>query len=224
MKNAQSVFLGMLGMVLVGAIGWQAQSRRVLEHRYAEVVTGRRQLELQYGEVLATHDKLKEDLGREQQRSRELSDALADARRQLEDTVGRLTEEMRTVAELQQRMAAAQGQMDQLQGELAMTLAGGPTPSQKASGPVQLERVVVSDGGSSGVLGRVMSVHADWHFVVVNLGWDAVKIGDTVSIFRDDRLIAKARVERVQQDICAATLLEDGAQGDVKVNDFVRVL
>jgi hypothetical protein len=67
-------------------------------------------------------------------------------------------------------------------------------------------------------------VHKEWSFVVVSLGWNSVKIGDTISILRDDRLLAKAKVERVQEDVSAATLLPDWQDVEVAVNDLVQVL
>jgi hypothetical protein len=69
-----------------------------------------------------------------------------------------------------------------------------------------------------------MSVHPDWKFIIVNLGWDHVNIGDTVSIFRNEALLGKARIERVQQEAAAATLLPEWRQAEVRVDDVVRAL
>ena len=151
-------------------------------------------------------------------------------RNELEQSVGRLMEETRTVRELQMHLAAMQQQMDQLQGELAVTLQehqgtpGQARQQQPKPAPVQLEKIVVSDAGSVGLQGRVLSVHRDWSFVVIDLGWDAVKIGDVASVFRNEQLLAKVRVDRVQEGICAATLLPEWEHADVRVNDSVRVL
>ena len=72
--------------------------------------------------------------------------------------------------------------------------------------------------------GRVISVHSEWQFVVTNLGWDAVDVGEVVSIYRQDKLLAKARIERVQERASAATLLPEWLHAEVQVNDVVRVL
>ena len=122
------------------------------------------------------------------------------------------------------RLSTTQQQMDQLQGELALALQSHSWAAQEASGAVQLERVVVSDAGASNLNGRVVSVNKDWHFVVIDLGWDAVRIGDTVSIFRGEQLLAKARVDRVQEGICAATILPEWGTAEVHVNDLVKLL
>jgi hypothetical protein len=224
-NRGRQVLVGLVGMVLLGAAAGEHSYRRIIERRYHAAVEDRQQLELQFGEVLATHEQLADDLKNERQHSQELSEALASMRGQLEETGGRLTEQTQNVRELQMRLAAMQQQLDQLQGELAIALQerqDGAT--RQGSGPVQLERIVVSDAASSGLHGRVVSVHRNWNFVVIDLGWDAVRIGDTISIFRNDQLLAKARIDRVQEGICAATVLPEWETAEIRVNDLVRIL
>ncbi len=218
--------MAIIGVGLLGGLIGEHLSRRSLEQRYHAAMNSRRQLELEYGDILATHGQLQRDLEHERQRARELSDALASTRAQLEETVGRLAEETHNASELKMRVAAIQQQMEQLQGELATTLETRPKAANAgaSSGPVQLERVVVSAGGAPGVQGRVLSVHQDWDFVVIDLGWSTVRVGDTVSIFRNQALLAKAKVERVQEGACAATVLPEWKAAEIRVNDLVRAL
>ena len=89
---------------------------------------------------------------------------------------------------------------------------------------MQLDRVVVSEAGTSSLQGRIMSVHRDWNFVVIDLGWGQVRIGDTVSIFRNSQLLAKARVERVQEGVCAATVLPGWETAEIQINDVASIL
>ena len=217
------------GCVLAGVAAWQFTARRAIDRRYHESVESRRQLELKFGEALATHEQLKSALKREQDHSQELSGTLAAMRTEFEQSISRLTEETRTVRELQMRMSAMRQQMDQLQGELAVTLQqrqGSPQArtAQQPAAPVQLEKIVVSDAGLLGLQGRVLSVHRDWNFVVINLGWDAVKIGDVASVFRNEQLLARVRVDRVQEGICAASVLPEWESADIRVDDAVKVL
>lgn len=225
MSRGRQILIGALGVVLIAAVAGEHGYRRIIERRYRGSVERQRQLELQFGEVLSAHEELKQQVEHERRRSQELSEALASTRAQLEDAVGRLTQESQGVQELRMRLATMQQQMDQLQGELALTLqeAEGQVKPQE-SAPVQLERIVVSTAGTGGLQGRILSVHQEWNFVVIDLGWDAVHIGDTVSIFRNDQLLAKARIERVQEGISAATVLPDWKATEVQVNDVVRIL
>ena len=194
-----------------------------MQREHHQLLQRHRQLEVQYGETLAANQQLRQALQHEQQRSQELAQGLAEARSQLEEAVGRLARVTQQWRELSSNLITRDQQIDQLQGELAVTLQQ-TRPDGGSPGPIQLNRIIVGAGESSALQGRVVSVHTDWHFVVVNLGWNAVKIGDTVSIFRDQQLIAKARIERVQEGVSAATLLPDWERVDVHVNDLVKVL
>lgn len=220
MSKGQAVWIAVAGAAIVVAVGEEV-ARRSLAHRYVEAVEGRRQLEVQFGELSASHEQLQRGLVEEQRRSQELSEALNLSRGQLEEASGRLNEESRAVKDLQVRLATIQRQMDQLQGELSQTLSREAEAAPPADGPVKLERIIVSNESPAG---RVLSVNADWNFVVVDLGWSAVRIGDTVSILRNDQLLAKAKVERVQEGVCAATILPDWQIAEIRVNDSVQGL
>jgi len=223
--RGRRLLIGGIGVIVIGVVVAEEGARRATQRRYREAVASRRQLELQFGEVLATHGQLKERLANEQQRSQALSDELLAMRGRLEETVGQLSEETRMVRQLQMRIASMQQHMDQLQGELALSLRAPPSrTSGQGGGQVQLERIVVSRPGVSGLTGRVVSVHQDWNFVVIDLGWNDVKIGDAVSIFRNEQLLAQARIERVQEAVCAATILPEWKATAVQVNDVARIL
>ena len=217
--------IAVAGVAVIGVVVWEDVARRATEHRYHAAVEDRRQLEQRVGEMLATHDQLKGEFQQEQQRSRELSDSLVAARGQLDEMTARLSDESTSVKKLQARLAAMQGQMDRVQGELALALQERQqAEGTNGPGPVQLERILVAGDAPSGLRGRVLSVYQDWDFVVINLGWDVVRVGDTVSIVRGGQLLAKARVERVQEDLCAATVLPEWNAAAINVNDAVQLL
>lgn len=217
---------GGLALVLTGAVIWEYRAHQISEQRYQQAVEGRRQLEGKVREMLASHDQLKTDLANERERSKQLEAGLAQAKAKLEETQTRLAEETKSLQELQSRFSAMQTHMDQLQGELAMSLQQRQAFSagQEQGKEVQLERIVVTRDDASALQGRVISIHPDWNFVVLDLGWDQVKIGETVSIFRDKQLLAKARIERIQEKVCAATILPEWAISEVHVNDAARIL
>ena len=225
MSLLQRMAIGGAAALLIGAMVIEDTARRSAERRYRDAVVGRRQLELQFGEVLATHGQLKERLSQEQQRSQALGEELLAMRGKLEEAVGRLSDEMKTTRQLQVRLGAMQQQMDQLQGEVALSMKDQPASASATAGAqVQLERIVVSDGEAASLKGRVLSVHKNWNFVVIDLGWNTVRIGDVVSIFRNNELLAKARVDRVREGASAATLLPGWERSDVQINDLVRLL
>lgn len=223
MSRARWMALGSVGVLLFGIAAGEHLHRRTVQRRYAEAVRSRQQLQHKLDGVVQQHEQTKAELAQERERSQGLSDALESMQAKMDETLNRLAEETRTVRTLHARMAAMQGQMDQLQGELALALQddGG---AARGGGAVKLERVVVSAEGLGAPEGRVVSVHPDWNFVVITLGWDQVKIGETVSIFRDEQLTAKARIERIQEGVCAATVLPEWKISDVQQNDRATTL
>lgn len=223
-----------LGVVIVGggvalaavALG-QWAGHRQLERRYRESLTARQRLELEAGQLRADRDRLAGTVAQEQQQLAQLSSAVSAKDTELRQTLERLLQEEHIIQELQGRLLAMQLQFDRLQGELAAALEEHPAGAPASAGRmIELEKVVVTHPASPapGLQGRVLSVNPEWRFVVIDLGWDVVNIGDVVSIYRNDQLLGKARVERVQEQVCAAALLPEWVESQVQVNDVVRVL
>lgn len=223
------VVIAAVGISLLGWAGWERRIRRMAQRRYWEVVERQRELKVRYAKAIAEHQELSAGLSNEKEHSRALSTQLLEARVKIDESIGRLTEESKAVKELQGRLAAMQQRMDQLQGELSVALQSGNFQGAGPAGgkgvvQVELDRIIVGQENSAPLQGRVVSVHPDWNFVVVNLGWDAVKIGEQISIMREDQVLAKARVERIQEGVCAATVLPDWKINDVSVDDIARAL
>jgi septal ring factor EnvC (AmiA/AmiB activator) len=225
-KSWTRVLAAVVGIAAIGIAAGEHRFRREAQRLYREAVDSRRQLERRVSQAISSHEQLERDLAGERERSQALSSELGSVRGQLENAVGQLASENRTGQELRSRLAALEQQLDQLQGELAMTLQERERLAKElgSTQPVQLERILVSNAASSDRQGRVVSVHGAWDFVVTNLGWDEVQVGDTVSIFRDDRLQARARIDRVQEGASAATVLPEWKSSEVQVNDIVRPL
>ena len=225
MTTARRTLLAVFGIVVtITAVG-EHLSRRLIERRYRQALEGRQQLERQVSSVLTTHQQLTNDLAAERQRTHALTDDVAEKSAELDHTIGRLAEEAQTIRGLQQQITVQEQQMAQLQGELADALhLAQAAPAASSSAAVELERIMVSSETSPTLQGRVISVHPEWNFVVIDLGWDAVKIGDTVSIVRNDALLAKAKVERVQEGIAAAAIMPEWDAEKVQINDRVKLL
>ena len=225
MTTGRRALLVVLGIIVTMVATGEHISRRMMERRYQKATEAREQLERHVSGILATHRQLTNDLATERQRNHTLSEAIVAKSAELEQAVGRLTEESRTIRELQQQLRTQEQQMAQLQGELASSLQRAQAAAVIApDAAVELERVLVSSDGASPLQGRVISVHPEWNFVVIDLGWDAVKIGDTVSILRNEELLAKAKVERVQEGVSAAAILPEWDAAGVEVNDRAQLL
>ena len=223
-KLSLGFFLRLLfGVGLAAVIAGEVAVRTQIERRYEEALQSREQLALQVTELQTQRERLAASLAQEQQRLQGLAQELSAKDHELQRTLARLGEEGRTIEALEQQVGAMRRQMDLLQGELVLALQSRPGSASTSPQTVQLEKVVVTKPTSAHPSqGRVLSVHPDWKFVVFDLGWDYVRIGDVVSIYRRDQLLGKARVERVQEQAAAATLLPEWERTEIAVNDVVQ--
>jgi len=143
-----------------------------------------------------------------------------------------LEAEAKAVELLQGRLAQMEGQVSQLQAELVLSARAREElaqriPAQAGGGLTELEKISVLVGPIGGLNtseGKIIQVNPDWQFVVVDLGWHTVNIGDVLGIYRGDQLIAKVKVERVQEQVAAASILPEYRTAEIAVNDRVAVL
>lgn len=200
-------------------------ARRRLARRYVQASAAQAQLEARLEQALAQYERAAEHLAGIQTQADALTGELQQRSKELDEAMLRLAEQSKSTRELERRLSSTRTQFEQLQGELAVAL--GDAGARQAALPdaaVALDRIVVAPEGAAALDGRIISVHPEWSFVVVDLGWDSVKIGDTLSILRDDQVRAKARVERVQEEVSAASILPEWDAGAVQINDAVRPL
>lgn len=74
---------------------------------------------------------------------------------------------------------------------------------------------------SPGFNGKVVSINEDNNFVIVDLGEnDGVKLGNVLSVYRDDKYIARLEVIQVRKDISAADIKDQWSR--LKAGDIVR--
>lgn len=222
MKRIYRIFIIGIGVILAGVAAEEYFTRRQMEVRYHIAVERQQILDKRIDEVLGSHEKLKAELVREQGNSQKLAQAIAEKSIQLEEVMVQLSEESRIAQQLQTQLTAIQSQMDELQAELSMVIEEQPQMLSLAdSKTVELQRIIISEDGLSNLEGRVVSIHPEWSFVIVDLGWDEVKMGDTISIVREDNILAKARIERVREGVCAATVLPNWNMDGIEVDDVV---
>ena len=214
-----------LGTAAIGSAVAAHALRWATEEGFRSAVGERQRLEQRFGEFLTGQEQLLNRLIAQRQRNQELEAKLADKDIELDRSMSRLAEEGQAIHDLEQRLFTMQRQMERLQGELALVVEERLVSTPAAvPAAIELERVLISDIGSYGLNGRVLSIHREWDFVVVDLGWEAVGIGDTVSIFRNDRLLGQARIERVQETVAAATILPGWEIEEIRINDNVKLL
>lgn len=102
-------------------------------------------------------------------------------------------------------------------------LAGSGASSSTISGAVELPPIIVRKdrvSKSPAVRGRLMEVHPDHNFIVVDKGsLDGVRMGMTFDIIRNGSVIGRATVVRVRPQLSACDVLRSGASGMLQVGD-----
>lgn len=93
----------------------------------------------------------------------------------------------------------------------------------KGSQSVELRKIVVKMAGP--VEGNIIDVNKEYNFAVINLGsMDKIKNGDLLGIYRDGRLIAKAVIENVYEDMSSIIVFDEWRNAEIFYGDKVKLL
>jgi len=214
------------GFVVLALVAVGFAFARQIEHR-KRVAT-----EHKLSQTIQAKQLVEAKLFAEERRSQKLTEILEVKTKEVDQVVRRLEAEANAVELLQGRLAATESQVSQLQAELVLSARGRDelaqrTQAQAGGGQTELEKikVVVGPLGGFGTAeGQILQVNPEWQFVVINLGWQALNIGDVLGVYRGDQLVAKVKVERIQEQVAAASILPEYRTAGIALNDRVKVL
>ncbi len=86
---------------------------------------------------------------------------------------------------------------------------------------IELEKIVIKT--SSGLKGKILSYNKDNTFVVTDLGsQNNLKLGDILSVYRDDVFIGRVQIEKFEGTSSAAVVLSPWKNVEFKENDVVK--
>ena len=213
-----------LGIAAVWSLDHTAY--RTLKIQYDAATTAHEQLAQQVDRLRGDYRRLLEAVSTQQSKTQELTHALSAKEEALRQTETRMKQADLVMRELQERLSVVQHHFDLLQEEYMLSMRSRDAERVGRASQVELEKVVVMPPSSTatGWEGRVVAVHPEWQFIVVDLGWETVNLGDLVTIYHGSQIVAKARIERVQKEASVATLLPEWTVDQITVNDAVRAL
>ena len=88
---------------------------------------------------------------------------------------------------------------------------------------IELEKIVIKT--SSGLKGKILSYDKDNNFVVTDLGsQNNLKLGDILSVYRNDAFIGRVQIEKFEGTSSAAVVLSPWKNVEFKENDAVKKL
>lgn len=105
------------------------------------------------------------------------------------------------------------------------------TKIKPSANEVELPPIVISSDGkvdaayhstaSPGIDGRVVSVNDENNFLILDIGEAAgLRMGDSLSVYRDSKYIGRVEVIQLRKDIAAADIKDQWSQ--IKIGDSVR--
>ncbi len=173
-----------------------------------------------------------EKLNAENSKLRQQLKQLVSVKNALEKSIVRLSQEKDKVeGKLGKTETIIQSKIDEI-WEIKDDLDRSIRESQSgtAASEVELPPIVVSssgeavsynDGAASRFNGRVISINEANNFVIVDVGENTgIRLGDSLSVYRDSKYIARLEVIQVRKDISAADLKDQWSK--VRVGDIIR--
>ncbi len=175
-----------------------------------------------------------------QDKAEQLASQIADERKAKEGALAKLSDKDKEIEEVKTNWesektgrAAIQDQFDKLQKEyvaaqkklndLQVTNQGlsKQVEDLQAKKEVELDKIVVKPGVEAE--GKVLVVNKEFNFIVVAAGNNkGITPGVTFGVFRNNKLVAKAQVEKVYETMSAANILPDS--GEIKEGDIAKAM
>ncbi len=135
---------------------------------------------------------------------------------QIKLTLDKLEKEVTAKKDLEAQLVTALKEKQDLTGQIEELAAKMPQN-------IELEKIVIKT--SSGLKGKILSYDKDNNFVVTDLGSQSnLKLGDILSVYRDDVFIGRVQIEKFEGTSSAAVVLSPWKNVEFKENDVVKKL
>jgi septal ring factor EnvC (AmiA/AmiB activator) len=159
-------------------------------------------------------DEMTQTLESEKKEKLSLARELEELNKEHEDLKERLAQLQKEKEKLQARLEEVTKEPIDLEKVVVVPQPIKELPPQQQAGVVALPQKVKE--------GRVLVTDMEFGFIIIDLGQnDGVEVGETFLIYRGDRLIGRAQVDRVHDNMSEATILTP-AEVEIKEGDVVR--
>lgn len=189
-------------------------------------------------ELIQATQQLEEEHAAKEQLAKSVADRQDEVSRlgkdleQLRSERTELTERLTKLTTQQKTLETKVGELESAKSDLeAKVLELSSQPSQPT---VELDKVVVNEGGESSTAtsakasdasakGQVVVVNREYDFVVMNLGKkQGVEIGQEFQIERDHQVLGRVKVEKLYDELSAAAILPDSKKDAIHEGDLVK--
>lgn len=193
----------------------EKQLRIYTQERLTKTVEAKREVEGELAETVKAKETVQRELAVEKKKTTTLEEEVEVKEQQLQLTLEKLEKEMVKRREAEAELILAMREKMALETKLK--------EYQKAPKLVELEKIVIKPTPT--LIGRVLVVNNEYAFVIIDIGkQNNLKLGDILSVYRDDKFIGRVQIESVEEDISAATILPEWQDRKFKEDDEVKML
>lgn len=184
------------------------------QQQLTQEIEEKKRVENKLVETQRAKEQLDSELVSEKEKSQTLKKELEDKDQQIEAALDRVEREIAARKKAEAQLMIALKEKDILEAKVR-NLKETPT--------IELEKIVIKPG--SAITGKIIMVNKEYAFVVLNLGsLHNIKVGDILSVYRNEEFIGKVKIERTEERMSAASILPDWQNIEFKENDAVKAI
>ena len=186
-----------------------------IQKQLVKTVEEKEVVEIKLLDTLQAKEKTEKELVSEKEKSLVLKKEVAEKDSQIKDTLDRLEREIAARRQVEAELMVVMKEKETLEAKVKKFTRAPKT--------VALEKIVVKP--TSRLAGKVVMVNKEYDFIVVNLGSrDNLKLGEVLSVYRNDEFIGKAQVESLRDKMSAAAILPGWQNVEFKENDIIKII
>ena len=218
--NKPKIIYAALVVLLIASISFyvikekERKLRIYTQQQLTQTVEEKKKVENKLTETVKAKEQVEGELASEKEKSLTLKKELDDKEQQIKITLDRLEREITARKKAEAQLMITLKEKENLETKVR-NLKEAPT--------VELEKIVIKPG--SVTTGKITMVNKEYAFIVVNLGSQHnIKVGDILSVYRNDEFIGKVQIERAEEKMSAASILPDWQNVEFKENDVVKTI
>ena len=183
------------------------------QEELSKTIVKKRFIENKLEETIIAKKTVQKELNTEKRKRFALETEIEEKEEQIRLSLSRLQKEIVARRETEAQLVITMKEKGILEAKISKLT--------KKTGAFELERIVVKT--TPILVGRVLMVNREYDFIVADLGrGDNVKLGDVLSVYRNEKFIARVQVERLEENICAAAVLPGWQNVEFNESDEVR--
>jgi len=218
--NKPKIIYTVLIILLIASISFyflkekEKKLRIATQNQLTQTIEEKKKVENKLTETFKVKEQVEGELASEKEKSSTLKKELEDKEQQIKTNLDKLEREITARKKVEAQLMIALKEKENLEDRVR---------NLKETPNIELEKIVIKPG--SVVTGKITMVNKEYAFVVVNLGSQHnVKVGDTLSVYRNDEFIGKVQIERAEEKMSAAAVLPDWQNVEFKENDIVKTI